>query len=110
MVVWHSNPHFQRETGPRSTIGIICLRYLHSSVAGRTHKLEGFFTAHPCYENAYRLYRPDCLTGINSERPPRGGGLTHVLWRVRGPERGLQVPRPGRGGVYQVNRARLVGL
>ena len=40
--------------------------------------------------------------GGGAERTSSGGG--------EGPERGLQVPRAGRGGVYQVNWARFVGL
>jgi len=45
-----------------------------------------------------------------TERRPKGGGRTQVIWRRGGSERGLQVPRAVSGGVYQINRDIFVGL
>jgi len=55
-------------------------------------------------------YRPDCLTGINSERRPWGGGRTHVIWGGRNSRTWATSPTCWPRGVYQVNRARFVGL
>ena len=59
-------------------------------------------------------YRPDFLTGINSQVKRSGGRSGGAEGRSSGGrggrERGLQVPRAVSGGVYQVNRAIFVGL
>ena len=59
-------------------------------------------------------YRPDFLTGINSQVKRSGGRSGGAERRSSGGgggrERGLQVPRAVSGGVYQVNRAIFVGL
>jgi len=47
-------------------------------------------------------YRPDCLTGINSERRPWGGAERTSSGRGGGPERGLQVPRAGPVGCIRL--------
>jgi len=56
------------------------------------------------------FYRPDCLTDINSERRPWGGGRTHGIWGRGGSRTWATSPTCWRRGVYQVNRARFVDL
>jgi len=59
-------------------------------------------------------YRPDFLTGINSQVKRSGGRRGGAERRSSGRgeirERGLQVPRAVSGEVYQVNRAKFVGF
>jgi len=59
-------------------------------------------------------YRPDFLTGINSQVKRsggrRGGPKRRSYGRGGGPEGGLQVPRAVPGVEYQMNRSICVDL